>query len=293
MKRMYQALLAAALLWSCGLQAAVSVDSVNYPAWVKRGDLLEPLAPGNPLETGDEVRTGASGRAWLALDDGSVVKLGNNARFVIERAGFDETASDSVFDAVFDVLAGAFRFTSGFFTPKRRAIHRVDFTVGAITAGIRGTDIWGRSADDQDFVALLEGRIEVSADDAAPLLLEEPLSLYAKPAGQPASSSTVDAATVARLAPETELDADAGIASTIGSQALVLMSLSSETFVDASLARFRQAGYPVVSQAAGIDGVMTTRLLLPGIVDRAAAESLRQRLAREFSIDDIWITAGP
>ncbi len=293
MKSIFRTLLTAALLWSSAAQATVSVDSVNYPAWVKRGDLLEPLAPGALLETGDEVRTGGSGRAWLALDDGSVVKLGNNSRFVIERARFEETTEGSVFDAAFEVLVGAFRFTSRFFTPKRRATHRVDFTVGAITAGIRGTDIWGRSADDQDFVALLEGRIEVSADGAAPLLLEQPLSLYAKPAGQPAASSRVDAATVAQLAPETELDADAGIANTVGTQALVMMSLRSEALVAANLARFRQAGYPVIGQSVEIEGVATTRLLLPGLADRRAAESLRRRLASEFSISDIWITAAP
>ena len=34
--------------------------------------------------------------------------------------------------------------------------------VNAVTAGIRGTDVWGKSESDRDIVCLLEGRIDVS-----------------------------------------------------------------------------------------------------------------------------------
>ena len=275
-------------------QAAVSVDSLNYPAWVERGAGSSPLAPGTLLAEGDTIRTGASGRVWLAIDDGSVVKIGSNARFAIDRARFEGAGDSSVFDAAFDVLVGAFRFTSSFFTAKRAAAHRVDIRVGAITAGIRGTDIWGRAAADEDFVALLEGSIEVGAAGETPVLMQQPLSLYAKKRGQPASGvGSVDAATVQQLAPETELDADAGIANTVGGFALVLMSLRSAELAQANLQRFRDAGYPVDARAVELDGGAFTRLRLDGLADRRAAENLRARLAREFSIADIWITRQP
>ena len=270
--------------------AGLSVDRVNYPAWFERANRIQPLTPGTRLEAGDLVRTGASGRAWLEVDDGSVVKLGQDARFVVARAGFSEEGGDTFLDAAFDVLRGAFRFTSGFFEPRREAMHRVAMRVGAVTVGIRGTDIWGRSSDVEDFVALLEGRIEVSSDDAPPTLMDAPLTLYLKRRGQQAGGvQPVDPDTVAALAPETELDAGAGIAAADGAYALVLMSLQSSEFAAAAMARFREAGYPVVSVPVEVAGASYTRLQLPGLVDRTAAVNLRARLANEFAIGDIWI----
>lgn len=270
--------------------ASVAVDSANYPIWVERDNRVDALAPGDRLSVGDVVRTGATGRVWLALEDGSVVKLGQGARFVIERTELIESGDADILDAAFNVLQGAFRFTSRFFAPRREAGHRLSFRVGAITAGIRGTDIWGRAAADRDFVALLEGIIEVASDGDATRRLTEPLTLYARDKGQPAGDvQVVDLATVQSLAPETELDAGTGIANTSGPFGLVLMSLRSEAAVEPSIRRFRQAGFPVVAQAVDVDGTAHTRILLTGLVDRQAADNLRRLLARQLSIGDAWI----
>ena len=270
--------------------ASVAVDSANYPVWFERAGRIDALAPGDRLSTGDIVRTGSTGRVWLALDDGSVVKLGQGARFVIERTELRESGGADLLDAAFNVLQGAFRFTSRFFSPRREAGHRLSFRVGAITAGIRGTDIWGRAADDRDFVALLEGIIEVGSDRDVTQRMTEPLTLYAREKGQPAGDvQVVDLATVQSLAPETELDAGAGIATTTGPFGLVLMSLRSEAAVEPSVRRLRRAGFPAVAQPAEINGVAYTRILLTGLVDRQAADNLRGLVARQLSIGDAWI----
>ena len=273
--------------------AAAAADSVNYPVWVKRDAQLRALSPGQRLLAGDEINTGRYGRAWIKFDDGSVVKIGSNARFFIDKAEFDNSGDETLLDLAFDVITGAFRFTSGFFSPRRPAGHRVSLKVGAITAGIRGTDIWGRAADDEDFIALLEGSIEVASDGSAPQLMQQPLTLYRKADGLPADPlQTVDASVVQALAPETELDADAGIADGRGGYALVLMSLRADELVEANLARFDNAGYAVQARTAEVGGAVYTRILLDGLADRRAAENLRQRLAQEFAIDDIWISQG-
>ena len=283
-------LLLALLAATPAAAAGLSVDRVNYPAWFERANRLVPLTPGTRLEDGDVVRTGRTGRAWLEVDDGSVVKLGQDARFVVERAGFSGDGDDTILEAAFNVLRGAFRFTSSFFEPRRAASHRVAMRIGAVTVGIRGTDIWGRSSEFEDFVALLEGRIEVSADDAPPTLMEVPLTLYLKRRGQPAGGvQAVEPDTVAALASETELDAGAGIAAVDGAYTLVLMSLQSREFADAAIARFRTAGYPVTAAQVEVGGTPYTRLLLSGLVDRAAAASLRARLTDEFDLGDVWI----
>ncbi len=72
-------------------------------------------------------------------------------------------------------------------------------------------------------------------------------------------ASIVNDTTVQQLAPETELDTDAGITNTIGSHALVVISLRTEALIEANLARFRQAGYPVVAQTVRIDSGVTMR----------------------------------
>lgn len=289
-KRFMNLLLLTMLAAAPAAMAGLSVDRVNYPAWYERANRLVPLTPGTRLENGDVVRTGRTGRAWLEVDDGSVVKLGQDARFVVERAGFGEAGGDTVLEAAFNVLRGAFRFTSGFFQPRREASHRVAMRVGAVTVGIRGTDVWGRSNDLEDFVALLEGQIEVSADNAPPTLMDAPLTLYLKRRGQPADGvQPVDPDTVTALAPETELDAGTGIAAADGAYTLVLMSLQSSEFAAAAIARFRAAGYPVTGAQVEVGGTSYTRLLLPGLIDRSAAANLRARLADEFDLGDVWI----
>jgi hypothetical protein len=271
--------------------ASISVDSLNFPVWVERGERSMPVAPGDRLLAGDVVQTGKRGRIWLSAEDGSVIKLGQETRFAIERAGFREDDSETLFDAAFNVLKGAFRFTSGFFTALRPAKHRVDFQVGAVTAGVRGTDIWGRSGDDEDFVALLEGRIEVSSAGESPVLMDTPLTLYRKASGQAADPvAPVEPAVVASLAPETELNAAAGIVNRSGRYNLVLQSLQNESNVAPGLERFRGAGYPAVAREVEIEGIRYTRIQLESLADREAAINLRQTLSESLDVEDAWIS---
>lgn len=271
--------------------ADVSVDSVNFPVWVERGERRMPVAPGDRLLAGDVIQTGKRGRVWLSVEEGSVIKLGQDTRFAIERTGFREDDNETLYDAAFNVLKGAFRFTSGFFNALRPAKHRVDFQVGAVTAGVRGTDIWGRSADDEDFVALLEGRIEVSSAGDPPTSMDTPLTLYRKASGQAADPvAPVDVAVVASLAPETELNADVGIANRSGRYNLVLQSLQDESNVAGGLERFRSAGYPVVAREVEIEDSRYTRIQLEGLADREAAANLRRTLNESISVEDAWIS---
>lgn len=283
--------LAATLAIGSPAMAAISVDSLNYPVWVERGGQLLPLAPGDGLETGDLINTGNSGRVWLAVEDGSVIKLGQGSRFAINMAGFRDTQERSIFDAAFDLLGGAFRFTSGFFAARTPATHEVGFRVGAVTAGVRGTDIWGRSGDDEDFVALLEGSIEVSSEGDSLRMMNQPLTLYRKASGRQADGvKPVDAAVVQELAGQTELAFEAGIFRIDGAYDLVLASVPSEQFDSASLDRFRRAGYPAVVIPARVDGRDYSRIVLRGLTNPGAAVYLRRQIADRFAIEDAWIT---
>jgi hypothetical protein len=50
-----------------------------------------------------------------------------------------------------------------------------------VTAGIRGTDLWGKSNDARDLVCLLEGKISVGAEGHPAVTLDQPLDFYQNP----------------------------------------------------------------------------------------------------------------
>jgi hypothetical protein len=114
------------------------VEAVQYPAWLERGGIAAPLTPGTVLRAQDRLRTGANARVQLKLAEGSAVKLGENAQFI-----FDKGEERGIFRATLSVLTGAFRFT----TDALRKVQKRDVTINVknVTAGIRGTDLWGKS----------------------------------------------------------------------------------------------------------------------------------------------------
>lgn len=271
-------------------EAIVAVNAVNYPVWVERDQRFIPLSPGDVLQSGDVVNTGQTGRAWLSMADGSVVKLGQDAQFEITSANYEKEDDSSVLKAALNVLRGAFRFTTAFLKPERQSAHQVNIKIGAITAGIRGTDIWGRSEDDEDFITLLEGSISVEAEGEPVTELTDPLSLYLKKRGQAAEPVTfVDVDTVNALGAETELSDELGIANTEGTYQVVFMSVNDPENINQLRQIFRQQGYAVQAVTVEIDGEAYTRLLLQGFISLETATHVMQRLGEDFNLPDSWI----
>jgi len=205
-------LLGAALLAAAGLAAAepARVEAVQYPAWLERGGNAVPLTPGTRLEPSDKLRTGANARVQLRMGEGSTVKLGENAQFVIEK--MDDR---SVFRAALSVITGAFRFTTDALRKSQR--RDIAIKVKNVTAGIRGTDLWGKSTGERDLVCLLEGKISVGSEGHPTVTLDQPLDFYQKPReGEPAVAR-VDAKQVEIWSQETEISRD-GPAARMGGQ---------------------------------------------------------------------------
>lgn len=149
--------LVVALLSQAGWAAQVQVDGLVMPAWLERGRIVKPLLLGAELENGDVIRTGSGARVYLQLADGSVVKLGERARMQI--GGLEQRRD--VFRAALDVLQGAFRFTTSQLN-KLQSKRDVTLRVATITAGIRGTDVWGKSTADADLFCLIDGQASVT-----------------------------------------------------------------------------------------------------------------------------------
>ena len=178
--------------------APLRVEGVQNGAWLDRGGAVEPLVAGMEVRAGDRMRTGANARVQLKLAEGSTVKLGENAHLRIEQA-----ETKGFFKAVLNVVDGAFRFTTE--AAAKNARREVDIKVRNIVAGIRGTDLWGRSDATRDLVCLIEGRITVAVVGGAAVAMSEPLDFFQKPRGAPALPvGKVDPKQLAEWAAETE-----------------------------------------------------------------------------------------
>jgi cell division septation protein DedD len=269
MKRSAMALALVALTaWGTAAAQSAKVEAVQYPAWLERGGNTVPLAPGIELEARDKVRTGAAARVVLRLGEGSTVKLGENARFEIERVDHR-----GIFRAALQVISGAFRFTTQALAKRQR--RDITIKVTNITAGIRGTDVWGKSTAERDLVCLLEGKVSVAADGGAPVTLDNPRDFYQKPRGGEAAVARVDAKQVEIWSAETEIAPD-GPAARVGGAWRVIASKFERR--DAALAlgrRLRAAGYPahVVDEENGVFVVQ-----IPGLAGEAEARSLMAKL---------------
>ena len=219
-------------------QGAV-VHAVQYPAWLERGGASVPLTPGTKLQAQDQVRTGPNARVEMKLPEGSTVKLGEKARFVIDR-----TDNRGFFRSTMSVIAGAFRFTT---EALRKATKReVTIKVKNVTAGIRGTDLWGKSTDERDLVCLLEGKISVGSEGHPDVTLDQPLDFYQRPRDGAPSVAKVDEKQIAIWAAETEMSADGAAATIGGDYRVTAAAFPSRDDALAMNRRLRANGYPSV-----------------------------------------------
>lgn len=234
------------MLLFAGATAArtAAVEAVVSPAWVERADgAREPLAPGLVLRNGDRVLTGAGSRVLLRLAEGSAVKLGENARLGVDRLTDNASATDRLVGGALDVIQGAFRFTTRFFGTQRA---RRDFSIRivTVTAGIRGTDVWGKSSADRDVVCLIEGRVFVQHGEQA-FTMQEPLSFYVAPReGQRQPVAPVAPAQLQQWATETEIPPAGGASRNGGTHRVVLAAAAEEAVALELGARLRRDGYP-------------------------------------------------
>jgi hypothetical protein len=256
------------------------VEAVQSPAWVERGGSRVPLAPGMALESADELRTGANARLLLKLAEGSAVKLGENAQLKLANV---QMRRDNVLAATMNVLAGAFRFTTDALAKARR--REVSVSVATVTAGIRGTDLWGKAAADRDIVCLIEGRIEVTREGDPAVQMDQPLSFFIAPRGRPALPvQPVNPDQLKQWAEETEIAPGQGAARRGGRWKVVLASGESENEVLRVYQDVRAAGYAAELDARRVQGRRGYDVRIAQLPSRAEADALAARLTGRYGI---------
>ena len=268
-----------ALLASCPAlaQVAATVEGLQVPAWVERAGQRVPLMPGMALRGGDQVATGAGGRLTIKLAEGSLIKLGENAQLRFAEL----SPGRELFRAALNVLEGAFRFTTDVAAKTRK--REVSIRAAQVTAGIRGTDFWGRSRPGNEIVCLIEGEIEVAADGEQPVHLNQALQFYRRENGKALPVGTVDRAQIDKWSAETELQAGKGLRR--GGRFSVLLATAPEQ--NAALALYdelRNAGYPAEIWPTRDDDKIVYVVRIRQIATRAEARALAGQLKGKFGI---------
>jgi FecR protein len=246
------------------------VESLVSPAFLDRGGLTVPIQPGVALYARDRLRTGSGARLLLSLNEGSLVRLGENATFDVVQA----EQKRGLFNAAFDVLEGAFRFTTRAIAKTQPRNVNIRVARNA-TIGIRGTDLWGRGREDQDIVCLIEGKIDVTGNDNKTQRLDQPLQLFQSTRTAPPSPlSMIDPQQLSELAKETDIAEGRG-ASANGKWQAKIANLADTRAADDAIRTLRNAGYP--AKRAGQRGVAIT-----GLISEAHAQELAARVQSEF-----------
>ncbi len=251
MRRLLLTVLSVLLMCTTALAGArtLTVEAVVSPAWVEHaGGGREPLVPGTELRNGDRVLTGSGARALLRMAEGSAIKLGENASLGVDRLADKGIAASRIVSGVLDVAQGAFRFTTRVFGAPR-ASRDLNIRIATVTAGIRGTDLWGKSSTERDVVCLIEGRIFVQHQDQA-FTMQDPLSFFiAGRDGKRQPVAPVPAAQLQEWATETE------IAPASGAKHRVALATVADAGAAATLAgKLRAEGYPARVRAYRADG---------------------------------------
>jgi len=273
-------LLAVVALPVSAQQSGAVVDGVQMPAWLERDGKRVPLAPGMELRAGDRIFSGSGARVQVKLSEGSVVKLGENGRLVFA----EMQPGKDLFKATLQVLEGAFRFTTELVGKGKK--REVSVRVSQVTAGIRGTDFWGRSRDERQIVCLIEGAIDVGADGEKPVRMDKPLQFYQRDKGKTQPVGLVEAKQLEQWSRETEIEAGKGAARRGGKFIVELVTLDSQSGAGAISRQLQDAGYPAqVAQRKEGDKVTYT-VRIRQLPSREEAQILANRLKGKFGVKE-------
>lgn len=249
------------------------IEGVQLPAWFIRDGQRQPLAVGTRLRQNDEVATGAGSRMLLRLSDGSVVKLGENGRLQI--SGLLQRPRENFLTATLKVIEGAFRFTTEA-AIRTRARRDVTIQLPTLTAGIRGTDIWGKNLGDREVVVLIEGRISVTRTGDRPVEMKDPLTYLQAPKAGAATIEPVPKEQLRAWAAETEIAEGQGAIRKGGRWKLYLAGYRRQAEALALYDILRRDGYPARIQPQE-DGQLY-RVRIAGFPTRQEAVALGARL---------------
>lgn len=267
------------------------VAALHTPAWVERDGKKSPLKPGARIQAGDTLLTGKGGRVHLTLEDASTVKLGEDAQLEVAQLAAAQDDDGGTLTGTLNVLRGAFRLTTQTLQKVSRRRELLVGVGGVFTAGVRGTDIWGKSDAAQDLICLLEGEIDVITGDDQALHLDHPMTFYVVPRGQsPKPVAPVPAEKLKGWFVQTELAAGTPALVENGAWTVGLVSHDNETAAVRAAEKLNSRGIPAEVFVATLKGKTWHRVALAGFAARADAARFRDQ-ARKQGFKTAWVVA--
>jgi hypothetical protein len=145
------------------------VSAIKGEVFRERPAGRESVAVGTPVYVADAIVTAVGGKAKIALNDGSILSVGESGRLVI--AGYQGT--DNGYTTRVQPAAGAIRL----FVNKTVAGGRFEVETESAVAAVRGTDFVVEVTPERTSVAVLQGIVAVhgtGAQRAAEVVLDKP-----------------------------------------------------------------------------------------------------------------------
>jgi len=280
-------LISSLLLSSNVFAVGGKVSALQMPAWLERDSTLLALKPGMILQTGDVIKTGSSARVLLKMDEGSLIKLGENAELIFDSL-MPAEEEQGFFESTLRLVKGAFRFTTTTLGKNRK--RQLSVKLGSITADIRGTDIWGRLKKDKDILCLIEGKITARRQGEPDFEMDDSLSFYIVPKNKPALPvSPVSEEQLLEWTKQTELKTGEGVISEQGQWAVNLISATNKNSLKSILTPLIAAGYAGFIEAAKINGVNWYRLRVSGFNSRDDATVFAKNIDGTNGVSQPWI----
>jgi len=266
------------------------VEALQMPAWITRDGQRTPLAPGAQLKSGDSITTGAGSRVVLRLAEGSIVKLGENARFDLNDITQARAGTQEQFSAKLGVQQGAFRFTTAP-DSKFRGTRAIDIQFATVTASVIGTDLWGKSTGDGDVVALIEGKITATRAGAPPVTMDQPKTVYVAPRNEgPPPVSSITLAQLNAYAQETELQTGGGVAGRGGTWKVYAGRSTNKAELQALYERLVNAGYAASIQPSVSAGKQIFQVRIAGLLSEADGVAIAVKLRVELGLQDVRVS---
>ena len=259
-------------------QVAATVEGVQMPAWLERNGVRSPLLPGMELKAGDKVVTGGESRAVIKLSEGSLVKLGENGQLRFTEISMTREA----FKTALGVLEGAFRFTTNVAAKERK--REVRIRAGQVTAGIRGTDVWGRARAANEMVCLIEGEVEVGADGEQPMTMNQPMQFYRRVDGKTMPAGMVDKEQLARWSSEVDMQPGKGLARSGGRYSVTLASFEEQNGALGLSDQLQAAGYPAEIRPVKSGDKVTYFVRIRQLASHEEAQALVNQLRGKFGV---------
>lgn len=278
------ALLMLAATAASAARSHLVVEGVQMPAWVEHASgARDPLAVGMALDNKDKVYTGPGSRALLRLADGSLIKLGENGALALDDLGQKKISARDVVTASLDLVSGAFRFTTQALY-KYRGERDVKVRIVTLTAGIRGTDLWGKADETRDIVCLIEGKITVARGQDA-FTMDQPLSFYIAPRNAPPLPvAPVSRQQLDQWARETEIGAGMGAMRKGGKWKVYVAEAATQEAALGVYDALRNAGYAAEIRPAKTGAAQVYRVRISNLTNRNEAEALGARLRGSMGV---------